>query len=564
LALKNQIANYFNRTGYPSRFFYFLQMAVDTTNTAQLLNGGNGLYTSQGLGKKMPYKVVKAGSKFQVFKLGDDNKPTGKALGTHPDMAKATAQMKALYASEKKAVKKEVTTYVTTSDNAANVTITADDSADNKELITKDWYEDEYPVKMAVPYVYGATTFADLMAQREAQEMAQELGDLTNDFGTLAYNISCSPEITDKAAALSALAKEYQDMIDMHVSHEMGEKELSIVKQIAGDNQPNKTQDEVEMKEESSDLVIWKENGTYRWLAAYSNNRRDDEAEIITTESHKDFEKALDNKEWPMPLVYLWHIPYPVGQADYHAYDESTGFPVAAGHFYKECDWAAEGILKEKWDGVSHGMLDRWVKFDPTNESLVVQHRTKEITFLPHWAAANKLSFSIISKEQSMSEIEKGLPAHKRPEFVKAFGEERVKQIEETLSAKSKEADEAGIDKKEVDTSQERVLTKEDLLTGLEFVLTQVKEVVDKLDTRLEALEKSVVKEADQFDILAQLKAKSIINASSAALVDGRSKLAKDAPIETHDKEAKGPTPVGLLNNLFAANEAWYTKGGGR
>lgn len=159
-----------------------------------------------------------------------------------------------------------------------------------------------------------------------------------------------------------------------------------------------------------------------------------------------------------------------------------------------------------------------------------------------------------------MSDIEKGLPAHKRPEFVKAFGEERVKQIEAALADKSKEADEAGIQKKE--TSQEvATLTQADLVKALEVVLDKVKEGFDVMTQRLEALEAEKVKEADQFDILAQLKAKSIIG-NPAARVDGRSKLANDAPVETASEKQQGPTPVGLLNNLFAANEAWAARGG--
>lgn len=552
--------------GFPYRFFHFM---TETTNTAQLLNGGNGLYTTQGLGgKRMPYKVVKQPSgKFSIFKLDESGKATGKPLGTHPDKASADKQLKALYANEKKSggiAKKE---YSLGDDDRPEVFYPAvgEINATTGEVKEKDYYDDD--IMPYSPYG-GATSFADLLAQRDAQEMAQVIGGLTSDFGTLAYNISCNPEIEDKVSALSALAAEFQTMLETYSKHEQSEETLgeeieehlkTITKQIAGDNQPSP---KVEVKEESQELFIWKEGNTYRWLAAYSNNRLDDEGEIISSQSHKEFDEALHNKEWPMPEVYLWHIPYPVGKADYHAYDEGAGFPVAAGHFYPGMEWAAEGILKEQWSGNSHGMPDKWVQYDPNNPKVITRHRTKEITFLPLRAAANKLNFFIINKEKSMSELEKGLPAHKRDEFIKAFGEERVKQIEEALAEKSKEADEAGIQKKE--TTPEATLTKEDLVSGLEFVLTQVKEVVEKLDTRLEALEKVQVKEADQFDIVAQLKAKSIINAASAARVHGNSALAKDAPIEVESEKDKSPTPVGLLNNIFAANEAWYAKGGGR
>lgn len=511
----------------------------------------------------MPYKVVKTGSKFAVHKLDEEGNPTGKALGTHPDKAAADKQMKALYANEKKAKELPTTITATITDSEGNTSTVSKEIEVTEELDTKDYYGDEVDY-----YGYtGAISFAELEAEEEAQEAAIEVYNLTDNFTRLARCIMRRVDIYDKETALSNLANEFIARVNKEVTEQALEKSIKdktveTMLQIAGDNQPAKPDPAPEPTPDNKELFIWKEGSTYRWLAAYSNNRQDDEREIISSESHKEFDKALDERKWPMPEVYLWHIPYPVGKADYHAYDESTGFPVAAGHFYKEMDWAAEGIIKAGWTGVSHGMPDRWVKLDPNNESVIVQHRTKEITFLPHWAAANKLSFSIISKEQSMSEIEKGLPAHKRPEFVKAFGEERVKQIEAALADKSKEADEAGIDKKEVDTTPEaKPVTQDDFFVGLQAVMSEVKELHTSLDNRLQALEKSLVKEADQFDIIEQLKAKSIIG-KAAARVNGNSALAKDAPAEA-EPEA-GPTPVGLLNNLFAANEAWANKGGRR
>lgn len=155
-----------------------------------------------------------------------------------------------------------------------------------------------------------------------------------------------------------------------------------------------------------------------------------------------------------------------------------------------------------------------------------------------------------------MDEV-KGLPAHKRPEFVKAFGEERVKQIEAALAEKSKEADEAGVAKKEETSAQiqsQGVTQKE-----MAEVLVQLKEMLGGLDARLKALETDKVKEEDQFDLMAILRGKSIIG-KEAARVDGRSMLAKDAPEEA-PAQAASVHPVGLINNLLAANEAYYNQG---
>lgn len=482
----------------------------------------------------MPYKVFKEGGKFAVYKLDLAGKKTGKALGTHPDKTAAMEQVKAIYANEKK---------------------TKEDGG--------EWEPEPIPVEIVETEddeACGALSFAELMANYEAAELATIVENLAEQFHEIAENIMKS-DLPDKPAALSALAAEFQQMMVTYAKHEqteetpgeeiedhlsVEEKALSIARQIVGDNQPKAHKTPNNEKE----LLIWKEDGRYLWLAAYSNNRLDDEGEIISAASHKEFDEALTKKEWPMPEVYLWHIPFPIGRADFHAFDESAGFPIAAGHIYPGMEWAAEGVLKEGWDATSHGMPEQWIQYDPTNPGVIVRHRTKEISFLPQWAAANKLAFNIIHKELNMSELEKGLPAHKRPDFVKAFGEERVTQMEAALAAKSKEADDAGVAKKEL---------QPDVKAELAQVVLQIKEMLDAFDTRLQAVEKSVVKEDDQFDLVALLKSKSIIGKDSAK-IDGRSALAKDAPIETEPVPAGGVHPVGLVNNLIAANQNY--KGG--
>lgn len=56
----------------------------------------------------MPYKVVKNGDEWCVHKEDADGKPTGNSLGCHPSRGKADAQMRALYASENKALRDEL------------------------------------------------------------------------------------------------------------------------------------------------------------------------------------------------------------------------------------------------------------------------------------------------------------------------------------------------------------------------------------------------------------------------------------------------------------------------
>ena len=223
------------------------------------------------------------------------------------------------------------------------------------------------------------------------------------------------------------------------------------------------------------------------------------------------------------------------------------------------------------WDGTSHGMPSEWIQRDKESPTILTRHRTKEISPLPTWAAANKLAFFIINKESNMAE-EKGLPPHKREEFVKAFGEERVKQIEATLTDKAKEADEAGIEKKEQSQAEQKEgatpeadkpLTQADLLKALEFVSDGIKTALGNLDTRLKAIEDSQVEEKDKFDIVEILKGKSIIG-NSAAKVRGNSAMAKDAPKEA-EKSSPTQQAVGmrlsLVDQLIEANEVWANGG---
>ena len=50
----------------------------------------------------MPYMIQKDGDQFCVYKKGEDGKPTGSSKGCHDSKDDASAQMKALYAAEKK------------------------------------------------------------------------------------------------------------------------------------------------------------------------------------------------------------------------------------------------------------------------------------------------------------------------------------------------------------------------------------------------------------------------------------------------------------------------------
>lgn len=533
----------------------------------------------------MPYKVFPSGKGFKVFKLGTDGKKTGEGMSDKPlTEEQAKRQMSALYANEKKPKKEAEPLTYTTTGGAVNVTVTQPaDTEETKEADhEKMYYGDPVPVIVA-EVACGPLTFADLMAEEAVREATYEMYNLTDQFSRLSRNIMNS-DIEDKAAALVALAKEYETLVSEKAQLEIEDKSATIAKQIAGNNQPDTSKStsqstdqnpettdapggdsEHKSTTDTQDLFIWKEGDVYRWLAAYSNNRRDcdNPPEIISSESHKEFDEALNKGEWPMPELWPWHVPFPVGVATFHAYDEEKGFPIAGGYFYKGMEWIAEGMMQAGWDGVSHGMPKEWIARDEADPTILKRHRTKEISPLPTWAAANKLAFTIISKEQTMAD-EKGLPVHKRDEFIKAFGEERVTQIEAALADKAKEADDAGIEKKEQGEAQ--ALPAGEIVKGLTFLADQIKTLSESMDNRLKALEGERAEEKEaEFDLVAMLKSKSAIGKQETK-VDGRSSLAKDGPEEA---QAITPTqqtvgvPVGLLDGLFQLNQGWYSGGKG-
>jgi hypothetical protein len=154
---------------------------------------------------------------------------------------------------------------------------------------------------------------------------------------------------------------------------------------------------------------VWKsKKNEWMWAARYSNNIRDSDnpPEIISSDSHKRFVERVDKGVDPLPELWLWHIPeLRIGQADLVAYDDSVegvGFAIAAGHFLKGCEPVAEflfGISEQLL--VSHGMPVDSIVRDQNDSSIIVEHRTKEISPLPAWAAANMITGFITVKKEA-------------------------------------------------------------------------------------------------------------------------------------------------------------------
>jgi hypothetical protein len=401
----------------------------------------------------MPYEILKNDrDEWCVF-----NKDTGDNKGCSDTQTDAVAHMRALYAAENKETE-EIDTLV-------------DDAL--KELEAK--YMNE-----PVAYVdnYGATSYAELEDMKDAAETELEIQDAISNFPMLVRNIMWDSEIENKADAVNSVADELGKIIS--------DNEKAREKEAEVDNDETEVDNEVSFidqvktyvketfpflfseKKEDTGFMVWKESDdSWKWAARYSNNFRDRDTppEIISGDSHRRFVELVDKGLAPYPELWLWHgKDWKIGEATWVAYDEvgeDVGFAVAAGHFMPGCEQVAEKLLEQKDVRVSHGMPIETIKRDDDDDTIIVEHETREISPLPAEVAANELTgFVTIKKEQAMA-----IPEEKRNVLINDWGmkPELLARLE---SMNSEDADEAlgkGMEHKDTEDVPEEKQADEDV-----------------------------------------------------------------------------------------------------
>jgi hypothetical protein len=354
--------------------------------------------------------------------------------------------------------------------------------------------------------------------------------------------------------------------------------------------------------EHNNTFLVWKQdNGCYRWLAVYSNKFRDEDLvpEILSESAHRDFVKAVDAGDWPMPELWLWHVGGTMsGAADYVAYDDS-GFSLASGLFDEGKERIAAALAEQDGLLTSHGMPAKEIERDTEDPTIITRYRSKEISPLPGWAAANKhgTHFTILK------EVDMALPKSKPPFLEAVMGKDAVDDLEHQLEDKAKELETEGIEFKEGSETAEpepqeapaevkaevgeaveaaevgaepepeaepepqpEYVTHEQLeevfasyVRPLVDGMTAVQEQVASLGKELKELQRSdeekvqqALKETPAASLTARIG--SVIGAPET-LVDGRSSLAKSGPNEQPARAEDGPTLVPWLNNLISRQQ---------
>lgn len=481
--------------------------------------------------------------------------------------------------------------------------VQSNDELENKEMTVTEKVREMYNDIWGT----GATSFTDLENIDRSGDAIEDLSSLHSVASVMIYNImDYSP---DKIPTARKMLGEYFDMANAvldeydNAKSETKEQRQTLVEKAkkfisefkakakAKKKVADKTDDETEeedkkklpwMKKEISGdgLFVFKDaTGKLRWFASYSNNFRDSDnpAEIISKESHMNFVDMVDKGLADYPEAWHWHTPGSAwGKADWVAFDEENGVSMASGYVYEGHEKEAIALAEMKEPiAVSHGMPKVSIQRSLDDPTVITRHVTKEISDLPLWAAANKLTSFYVFQENEMA-----IPDNKK-EYLRKVGltDESITAIENANAQKSAFAKDNAIESKEANTeveateptaeavtetvaeSTEESKETSDVAVPNSEVMVQLAEVLAGLTSRLESIETQVkslteaqaTKEVTPSEIpaasLAALIAKQMSATSSKdAMVRKNSELATSGPVET---ETPTETVVNTSNPLL-------------
>lgn len=479
----------------------------------------------------MPYKIFKRNGKSCVFTVDGQGRPKGETHGCHDSHAQAVQQMRALYVHANPAEGKAA-----------------------KEIDTKEY--------VYVPF--GVVSFAELDKVLAAQDVAENVRELTQEFMDLTRNIMDAPALDDKASAVNALATEFTTRLDKATKGEQ-EKALRQLKERTQKGVLQRVKDWLGLEDEPTrnDFLIWKEaSGRYRWLASFSNRYRDQDnpPEILADAAHRDFVKATDEKSWPMPELQHWHIPGAKwGTGDWMAYDGA--FILASGTVDKGYESDAEHLMLAKGIKVSHGMPRDEIRRDDGDPTIITRYRSIEISDLPDWAAANALTgFEIIGPQDGRKEVSiMAIPDEKKKYLKETVGwtDEQIARIEAALADKEKAADAAGLETKDTPAPAPEATplaepgparpTADEVAQAIAAAVKPILEQMTAQAESVKGLAEQVKALKEDEDKKLEAKAAATPGASLRDLVaraigDNATKVAADDPLATKGPKQTDPT----------------------
>lgn len=349
----------------------------------------------------------------------------------------------------------------------------------------------------------------------------------------------------------------------------------------------------IEEKSADPGTLIYKDKGgTYHLVTRFSNKFRDDDLpkpEIISDASHKKFVKMVELGAVEPPELWLWHEPqWRWGEGEWVAYDETSGFAVSSHRVFPEFNDLAELLAQKDDVGVSHGMPWWSVYRSEADDTVITGHITQEVSPLPMWAAANKLTSIYVSKENEIME-NKGIPFETKRLLTEQWGvpADMLDRLEAFNAQDAEKAIAEGRDSKEVgqveptatDAPAVEPTTPEvevapaapvtvEIPDELKEIMTETMAAVIALTGQVAQLKKEIseIKKTEDEKIAAKaastpmagvldLMRKSISAVGSEdTAVDGRTKLAKSGPVQAPEQPA-GASAFGVptfLDNVIS------------
>lgn len=304
-----------------------------------------------------------------------------------------------------------------------------------------------------------------------------------------------------------------------------------------------------------------KDTGETRWLGVMSNKYRDRDnpAEILSAAAHKEFADAVNKGEWPYPELRLWHIAVPIGKADIIAYHDS-GFQVAGGTIRKEAEPLLAYLEKVNFQwAMSHGMPKTEIWRDDPDPTVITRYRSKEVTCLPEWAAANELTLYKMTGGNEMA----GFSEKDKERLTKMFGDSAAK-VEALLTTLGEAADKAGVESKEVSEKDDgeleaalAELTPEEIEALQQLTPEELKAIQQMSPEEIDALANEEEVEIPSTEEVAEVIAplakdietlKSQVEQLTKELAEFRGKYV------TKETEVLSATPARSLAELIAAS----------
>lgn len=288
----------------------------------------------------------------------------------------------------------------------------------------------------------GATSFAEYDQWKETRERTWAIDEITWTFEDIVSNIIRSPDLTlaEKAQRVSAAGVDLQARI-ADAANEKGKKKSLLGRALDALRQPS-----VQVSEKAIETVggfrSFKDaDGDQRWLAVFTNAYRDRDKEIFPSHTHKEFEEYCD-KSGAYPELWLWHEEGTrIGQADFVAYDEETGFMLASGTYDEGSEATVKALEADGPLGVSHGFVYRKGGLSP--DGIYDGYRSFEISVLPwEWAANELTGFFAGTEDQAMVKMAQEKEATLR----RWMGDEAFNKTVTALQGAAAKAQAEGVD----------------------------------------------------------------------------------------------------------------------